>query len=233
MNDKELLRIAYAEDHTVVRKGLVALLNGMSGMHVDIEADNGLDLVAKIEKAKTLPHVCILDINMPGMNGFDTIQELKKKWPAIKVLVLTVFDIEYYFIRMIMSGANGYMLKSSDPDEIRKALFAIHENGMYYSDAGTRSYIQAILNKEIKLPNLTATEVIVLKHCCGDLSYSEIAAQMGTTSRSVEGYRDSLFKKLNVNSRVSLAMFAVQFGIAPVDIYTSDSKHDFLNKKNK
>ncbi len=232
MIENEPLRIAYAEDHTIVRKGIVALLNDMGGLQVDIESDNGIDLIAKIQKAKIAPDVCIIDINMPGMNGFDTIIELKKKWPKLGVLVLTVFDIEYYFIRMIMSGANGYLLKSCDPDEIRKAIVTIHKEGMYYSDMVTRNYFHAIMNKEIKLPNLTPMEVLVLKQCCSDLSYSQIAEQMNTTSRSVEGYRDSLFKKLNVNSRVSLAMFAVQFGIVPVDMYTSE-QYDFLNKKTK
>ena len=232
MTDELVIRVAYADDHKVVRKGIISFINRLGGIQVDIEADNGRDLIKQIEAAKEIPDICMLDINMPEMNGFDTIIELKKKWPDIKVLVLTVFDVEIYIIRMIMYGANGYLLKSCDPDEIKNAIVSIYNHGMYYSDVVTRHFFNSVKNKEIKIPNLTGREIQVLNLCCGDLSYAQIAEKIGTTTRSVEGYRDSLFKKLNTNSRVSLAMFAVQFGLVPVEIYTSEDKN-FLQKKPK
>jgi two-component system, NarL family, invasion response regulator UvrY len=232
MTDELVIRVAYADDHKVVRKGIISFINKLGGILVDIEADNGRDLIKQIGEAVEIPDICMLDINMPEMNGFDTIVELRKKWPDIKVLVLTAFDIEIYIIRMIMYGANGYLLKSCDPDEIKNAIFSIYNNGMYYSDVITRHFFNAVRDKEIKLPNLTGREIQVLNLCCGDLSYGQIAEKIGTTTRSVEGYRDSLFKKLNTNSRVSLAMFAVQFGLVPVEIYTSGDKN-FLQKKPK
>ena len=232
MTDELVIRVAYADDHKVVRKGIISFINKLGGILVDIEADNGRDLIKQIEQAREIPDICMLDINMPEMNGFDTIVELKKKWPDIKVLVLTVFDVEIYIIRMIMYGANGYLLKSCDPDEIKNAIFSIHNSGMYYSDIVTRQFFNSVINKEIKIPNLTGREIQVLNNCCSDLSYAQIAEKIGTTTRSVEGYRDSLFKKLNTNSRVSLSMFAVQFGLVPVEIYTSEDKQ-FLQKKPK
>ncbi len=218
-----MLNVAYADDHILVRKGIASLLNKMSGLNVYIEADNGIDLIEQIERADSIPDVCILDINMPGMNGFETIIQLKRKWPHIGVLVLTVFDNEYYFIRMIRSGANGYLLKSCDPEDIMHALLTIHNKGMYYNEAVARSYFQAMQNKDFKMPDLTATEISTLKYCCSDLSYAEIADKLGVTTRSVEGYRDGLFKKLQVSSRVGLAMFAVQFGIVTIEINTSEN----------
>lgn len=212
-----LIRIAIADDHPVIRRGIAAILNAMDGLTVSIESDDGNDLIRQIEKANELPDVCILDICMPNMDGFDTITILKNRWPNIGVLVLTVFDNELYFIRMIMSGASGYLLKSCSPDDIRDAVFSIHKNGIYYSDVAMRQFLHAIIKNEIKLPQLTATELILLKLSCTDLSYTEIADKMGTTSKSVEGYRENLFRKLNVKSRVTLAMLAVQFGFVQLN----------------
>jgi len=212
------IHIAFADDHKAVRKGIISFLNGLGGIVVDIEANNGKELIKQLEKAKRLPDVCILDINMPQMDGFETLTEIMKRWQSMKVLILTVHDAELYVIRMIRNGANGYLLKSCDPEEIKKALFTIHTKGVYFSDVISSQFFHAVQNKEIKLPNFTAKEVEVLKYCCTDLSYAQIAEKMRTTSRSVEGYRDSLFKKLKVNSRVSLALYAVQFGYVPLEI---------------
>ncbi len=212
------IHIAYADDHTAVRKGIISFLSGLGGIVVDIEANNGKELIKQLEKVKRLPDVCLLDINMPQMDGFETLVEIKKRWQSMKVLILTVHDAELYVIRMIRNGANGYLLKSCDPEEIKKALFTIDTKGVYFSDVISSRFFHAIQNKEIKLPNFTAKEIEVLKYCCTDMSYAQIGEKMGTTSRSVEGYRDSLFKKLKVNSRVSLALYAVRFGYVPLEI---------------
>ncbi len=217
------IHIAYADDHKAVRKGIISFLYGLGGIIVDIEANNGKELIRQMEKADRLPDVCILDINMPQMDGFEALVEIKKRWQYVKVLIVTVHDTELYIMRMIRSGANGYLLKSCDPEEIKKALFTIHNNGVYFSDVITSQFFYAVQNKEIKLPNFTAREIEVLKFCCTDLSYAKIAEKMRTTSRSVEGYRDSLFKKLKVNSRVSLALYAVQFGYVPLEIKNHNS----------
>src|ERR1035438_3916432 len=99
MIDESIIHVAYAEDYKIVRMGITAFLNTLGGIQVDIEADDGKDLIRQIQKAKEIPDVCLLDINMPGMNGFETIVELKKKWPDIKVLVLTIYELEIYIIR--------------------------------------------------------------------------------------------------------------------------------------
>src|SRR5690606_33677819 len=126
------IHIAYADDHTAVRKGIISFLSGLGGIVVDIEANNGKELIKQLEKVKRLPDVCLLDINMPQMDGFETLVEIKKRWQSMKVLILTVHDAELYVIRMIRNGANGYLLKSCDPEEIKKALFTIDTKGVYF-----------------------------------------------------------------------------------------------------
>lgn len=218
MKEEPVIRIAYADDHAIVRKGIISFIREMGGIRVDFEASNGKDLIQQLENASELPDICMIDINMPGMNGFDTLVALRERWPQIRTLVLTIFDHELYIIRMILQGANGYLLKSCDPTDIKKALISIYQNGFYHSDMVSNQLIHAIKNKKIKLPHFTEKELQVLKYSCTDLSYAQIAQKMNTTSRSVEGYRDSLFKKLKVNSRVSLALYAVQSGITPMEV---------------
>lgn len=225
MTNHTELRIAYADDHTIVRKGISALLNAMGGLQVVIEADNGKHLIEQLERATELPDVCMLDINMPEMNGFEAIAAIRKQWPGMGILVLTVFDTEYYFIRMVMSGANGYLLKSCNPEEIRNALHTIYKNGVYYADAVARNYFQAMRNNEIKLPTLTETEERMLKLCCTDSSFSEIAEMLGMPIRTFERNKEQLFNKVGVNSRVGLAIFAVQFGLVPLELNTSELKN--------
>ena len=218
-----LIKVAYADDHVLVRKGIIGLINSEE-INVTIEADNGKELIQKLEKAKEIPDVCLLDINMKVMNGFDTIIVLKRKWPEMKVLALTVFDKEIYIIRMIRYGASGYLLKNCDPEDIKRAVTVVYNNGTYYSEIMTRQFFNAVQYGQIKLQEFTAKEKQLLEYCPSDLSYEEIAQKMQVSERAVAGYRDSLFKKLNIHSRPSLAMFAIQFGIVP------ENTHIFRDK---
>ena len=217
MQKDQIINIAYAEQHIAVRQGIISLLNSYGGVKTIIEADNGKDLLLQITRSKTKPDICILDINMPVMNGLETLIALKKKWPEIGVLVLTISYPDIVIMNMIMAGANGYMLKSCNPQEIKEAIVWIYNNGVYFSGIVTRSYFNAVQHKEIKLPHFTEHELDVLKRCCSNLSYEQMAQDMGTTTRSVNGLRDSLFKKLNINNRVSLAMFAIQTGLVNIE----------------
>jgi two-component system invasion response regulator UvrY len=210
------LQIAYADDHHLVRKGIIGLLEAIGNTEILIETGSGEELIAALEAAPTLPQICILDISMPGMNGFEVIAELRERWPKLRVLVLTVFAQESYVIRMIRSGANGYLSKSCSAEEMQLALNRIMEKGMYYSELMPQSLINAVHKDIVRAPSLTPKERELLKHVVSDLTYAEIATQMQTTPRSVEGYRDSLFRKLKVNSRVALALYAVQSGEVPM-----------------
>lgn len=217
MKNEEPISLAYAEDHVVVRKGVIALINSLGGIRVDIEAGDGKELLAQISKAEHKPDVCLLDINMPVMNGLDTLTELRKKWPDIGVLVLSGVGLDMVIVNMIMKGANGYLLKNCRPEEVKEGVLSVYNDGIYFSNVVTRNYFHGIRNKEIRHSHFTENELNVLKKCCSSLSYAEIAKEMNTTTRSVEGLRDSLFKKLQMNNRVSLAMFAVQTGIVPIE----------------
>jgi two-component system, NarL family, invasion response regulator UvrY len=225
--DEEVLRIAYADDHVAMRQGLISILESRGGIRVIAEADNGSELILKLSQLEVLPDVCMVDINMPVTDGFEVMQAIRKNWPGLKTLILTVFENESYIIRMIKQGANGYLLKSCHPDEIKMALFNIHNSGYHYSGVADNRLFRKVFNRELDVPKFSDREIELLRYSCTDLSYQEIAERMNTSPRSVDGIRDRLFARLGLSNRVSMAMLAVQYGYVPVEINTSGS---FLNQ---
>lgn len=202
-----------------MRTSLSEYINhNFKGCQVAFEADNGKDLIEQLEKSSRSPDLCILDIFMPVLNGLETLIQLRLRWPDIKVLILTGQKTEYYVIQMIQAGANGYLKKNCSPSELEIAIRSIHQNGVFSSDSMTQVLYKAIKNRGARLSEFSRMEIELLRHCCSDLNYDQIAEKLGTTLRSVDWYRNSLFKKLSVRSRSSLVMYAIQFGLVDLDI---------------
>ena len=229
-SDSTVLTVAYAEDHTAVRLSIINYIHDLGGVRVVMDANNGLALLALLEAAETLPDICMLDIKMPEMDGFELLSKLKEQWPSLKTLVLSTFSEELYVIKMIRAGVNGYLTKDCDPEEIKQALISIHTHGIYYSELFASNMQVSLQPHGPILPDFSGKELQFLKHCCSDLTYAQIARAMKTTPKSAEGMRDSLFKKLKINSRVMLALFAVRSGIVPTESgpIFSNPKHDKL-----
>jgi two-component system invasion response regulator UvrY len=205
--------IAIADDHAMVRTGLSALIDSFGDFKVIIQADNGAHLLEQLESAPKLPDICILDISMPVMNGYDTAKELKRRRPQIKILALTMLDNELALMRMINSGANGYILKGDNSADLERALKEVHQHGAYHSDLISNNLFHSMAGKKIPGLQLSDKELKVLQFICSDHTYVEIGNLTGIPPRSVESYRDSLFEKLGVRSRVGLALFAVKLGL--------------------
>ena len=208
-------KVAITDDHTLLRNGLASLVNSFPNFKVVLEASNGKDLQSQLDP-QNLPDVMLMDINMPEMDGYDTADWLRKTYPQIRVLALSMMDTESAIIRMIKNGARGYVLKDAEPSELNEALNAILTKGYYYNDLVTGKLIFSINKlgndeKDIKaLLNLSDRETTFLKLTCTDLTYKEIADQMNVGVRTIDGYRDALFEKLKVKSRVGLVLFAIK-----------------------
>jgi DNA-binding NarL/FixJ family response regulator len=214
-------KIALADDHALLRNGLANLLRDLE-YEVVFEAGNGEEFIEKLA-ANSLPDIVLMDINMPKMDGYDTAQWLKKNYPDIKVLALSMYDDENAIIRMLRCGAKGYILKDSDPAELKLAIHALLTKGFYHSELVTGKLIHTINhldepeNSSVKnLLGLNEREIEFLKLVCTEMTYKEIAEQMCLSPRTIDGYRDSLFEKLVVKSRVGLVLFAIKNGIAKV-----------------
>jgi two-component system invasion response regulator UvrY len=212
--------VALTDDHSLLRNGLASLLKNL-GHIVLFEADNGVDFIKKLDKA-ILPDVVLMDINMPMMDGFETTQWLKINHPEIKVLALSMYDNESSIIRMLKCGAKGYILKDSEPAELKAAIDDLVNKGYYYSDLVSGKLIHAINKIEDggsamhTFVNLNERETDFLKYACTELTYKEIADKMFVSPRTIDGYRDALFEKLHLKTRVGLVMYAIKNGLVTV-----------------
>jgi two-component system invasion response regulator UvrY len=213
-----MIHIALADDHAILRKGVVELISKFENMTVVYEAGDGQELLEKTATQSKLPDVFILDINMPVMNGYDTAKALKAAYPLCKILALSMYDNELNIIKMLRNGASGYVLKDADPSELRDAIREIHENDFYYSDLVTRRVLKMLHTPDGQSANiLTEKETAFLVHCCSEYTYREIAEIMSISPRTVDGYRESLFVKLNIKSRTGLAIYAIKTGVVTLN----------------
>jgi DNA-binding NarL/FixJ family response regulator len=213
-------KIALADDHTLLRNGLASLVQNF-GYSVVAEADNGQELIDKIT-AGAEPELILMDINMPGKDGYETTLWLKENYPDVKVLALSMYDDETAIIRMLKSGAKGYILKDSEPGELRTAMESVLNKGFYYSEMVTGRLMRTITDMDDeqsstkKLLNLSDREVDFLKFACSEMTYKEIASQMHLSPRTIDGYRDALFEKLDIKTRTGLAIYAIKNGVVKI-----------------
>lgn len=211
--------VALVDDHILLRKGLASLIRSFGPYMILFEARDGKELISKI-KPRLLPEIVLLDINMPRMDGYTTALWLKRNHPEIKVLALSMFDNENCIVRMLKNGAKGYVLKDMEPMELRAALDSIVNLGFYYSEMVTGKLIHATNNMNDPQQRLHDTvtalnerEMDFLKRVCTEMTYKEIAEQMCLSPRTIDGYRDVLFEKLKVKTRVGLVLYAIKSGV--------------------
>lgn len=210
----DVITIAIAEDHNLVRNGLIDMINSFPSIAVVADAGNGKELIEKIKSLTKEPDICILDISMPELNGYDTLTKLKRAYMHMKFIVLTMFKNEYNIIRMIKSGANAYLNKNTTSVELLKAIKEVYANDYYYSAIASEKTFNTIKNNKLQL--LTEREVQFLGLNCGHYSYIEIAEKMCLSVRTVQDYQKNLCKKLHLHTRLDLALFAMQSGLVPL-----------------
>jgi len=145
------IRIAIADDYKIFREGLKVGLSSDENLEVIMEADNGEDLLTALET--TSPDVIIMDLKMPIMDGMEATKAVRKKYPSIKVLVVTMYDDDKFIIHLMENGANGYLLKNTEPDEIRKSIYAVHENGYYFNDVVNKALLKKLVLKNNLKPS--------------------------------------------------------------------------------
>lgn len=209
--ETEKILIAIVDDHTLFRNGVAALMNEFSELKVVFEAENGIQLQQMLPKYP-LPKVILMDINMPEMDGYDATRWVKEKYPAVKVLALSMFEDDKAVIQMIRCGASGYVLKESKPKELLEAIKTINEKGVYINEMVSGKLIRSVAGKD-DLPDMTVKETEFLRLCCSELTYKEMADKMFVSPRTIDNYRESLFQKLNIKSRTGLVLYAIQHEI--------------------
>ena len=214
--------VVLVDDHVLLRNGLASLIRSFGRFDVLFEASDGKDLIRQL-KSSRLPDVILLDIVMPEMDGYETACYLRRHYPEIRVLALTMSDTDGAIVRMLKYGSKGYILKDIDATGLEQALNSVVEKGYFYSENVTEKLIDTISHPdepERRLRDLlllNERELEFMKLVCTEWTYKEIADRMYLSPRTIDGYRDALFEKLNVRTRVGLAMFAVKNGIVSLD----------------
>ena len=202
--------IVIVDDHVLIAKALSELIEGFQNYSVLYEAENGKQLIQKFKTPKNIPDIVLLDIAMPEMDGYETAAWIKAHHPEVLVVALTAQDDDLSLINMVKAGSKGYLLKNTHPKVLEKALDTLVATGFYYPEWAANKIISNIgENKEI---SFTKRENEFLQYCCSEMGYKEIAGKMFCSVHTVEGYRNDLFEKLNLKSRVGLAMYALKNG---------------------
>ncbi len=217
METKKTIRLALVDDHLLVRHGLARLIADYSDYKVVIQASHGQELIDYM-RSGVVPDLVLLDIAMPGMNGIETAELLRKEYPQTPILILSMYESDLTLFRLMNSGVAGFLRKDSHQSELVYAIQAVIETGHYFSNQMTGKLVELIRKNEkgemnLERIQLTETEMAFLQLACTDLTYKEIAARIHLNTRSVDTIRDNLFEKLEVKSRVGLVMFAMRQGI--------------------
>ncbi len=216
----DLVTIAVADDHKLFRRGLVNLIHSLHpNFKVCLEADNGQELLHALAQETNLPNLILSDANMPILDGYETAEVLQKKLPEIPVLVITMNNDEESLIRMLKQGVKGYIGKDIEPHELLKAITEILEKGFYYTNQLTSKLILALQepSKSIHQENaLSEQELLFIQLACSEKTYAQIADAMFLSPKTIDGYRASVFEKLNLKSRVGMVIYAIKTGLVKV-----------------
>tara|TARA_R110001592_G_scaffold120586_1_gene325124 strand:- start:6 stop:647 length:642 start_codon:yes stop_codon:yes gene_type:complete len=202
--------VVIVDDHTLLSQAIQTMVNTFEKFNVLYTCKNGQELVDKFSDYENIPHIVLMDINMPIMNGIETTEWMTKNYPKVNVMALSVEDEEYTILKMLKAGAAGYLLKDTEKAVLEKALIEIAENGFYHTKNVTNILMNSLLGNEVKEIDITDKERQFLKLSCTELTYKEIADKMNLSPKTIDNYRNSLFCKLNVKNRVGMVTYAIK-----------------------
>lgn len=212
-------KIGLVDDYDLLREGLASLINRTNEFRVVLQAENGIDLQNKLALPNIeIPDIILLDVTMPEMDGFATAEWLTKHHKTIKIIALSVTDGEFAIIRMIRNGARGYLLKNVQKEVLLHALKQVMNVGYFQNELTKRELISpngkdGYFDIHTAISAISQRELEYLGYIATDMSHREIAEAMKLSNRTIDSYRDSLFIKLNVKTRVSLVVFAINNGL--------------------
>ncbi|MEJ7693363.1 response regulator transcription factor [Daejeonella sp.] len=215
MNNSKII-IAIIDDHRLFRAGISELLSNQEDIEVAFEADNGVEMQAKLEKSDITPAVILMDVNMPQMDGYESTRWLTKHYPGIGILALSMLDEDDTITRMLQSGSGGYLLKNANPEELIAAVREIALHGSYLNNIVTEKFMRLVKRGNISVPPLSSKELEFLKLCCTPMSYSAIASEMNISVNTLEKHRAAVFRKLALPSRPGVMLYAIKNGLVNV-----------------
>ena len=208
----EPYKVIVVDDHVLLAQGIASLVNSFEEFNVVKVYENGQQLIDALALMKVAPDVILMDVKMPILNGIETTKILKQNYPDIKVLALSVEDEEQTIIKMLKSGAKGYLLKDVEKEILHSGLLELMDNGFYHTKE-VSAILMNSLNKKTEDVVLKDREIQFLKLICEEITYKEIAERMFLSPKTIDGYRDSLFEKLGTKNRIGLVIYAIKHKI--------------------
>lgn len=208
------IKVAIADDHPLFRKGVILSLRHYSNIKFVLEAENGQELLDNIEEAQ--PQVVLMDLRMPIKDGIETTKHISRFYPDILVIILTMHEDEKFVLHLMENGANGYLLKNTDPSEIKKAITEVVSKGYYLNNFVNRILIRKAHSKVKSVPSLTKSievsnrEKDVLKHICLEFTSQEIGQKLSISPRTVESIKERLMERFGLKNTAGLVFFAVK-----------------------
>tara|TARA_R110000765_G_scaffold323983_3_gene415617 strand:- start:2424 stop:3059 length:636 start_codon:yes stop_codon:yes gene_type:complete len=205
-------RVAVVDDHTLLSEAIAGLVRQFPDFEVVAVCKNGKELLNYLKNSKKHPNIVLMDVNMPVMNGIETTLALSKDFPEIKVIALSIEEDEQIILKMIRAGAKGYLLKDTQKEVLKQALIDVEKVGFYHTNT-VKKILKSAENNPKKEIILKEREIEFLKLACTEMTYKEIADVMCLSPKTVEGYREALFQKLNVKNRTGLVLYAIKNNI--------------------
>lgn len=211
------IKYLIADDHKIFRQGLKLVLNDDHQLQCIGEAASGLEVMQHLNKE--IPDVILLDLKMPDMDGIETTKKIKAQHPDLKIIVLTMHNDEHFILHLMELGANGYLIKNADAEEIKKAIHSVHENNYYFNELVSTALLRKVSHHKNMDPKfrhsveLNEREIEVLKLICEENTAAEIAGKIFLSARTVEGIRASMMQKIGVKNIAGLVIYAVKHGI--------------------
>ncbi|AZJ33379.1 response regulator transcription factor [Tenacibaculum sp. Mcav3-52] len=204
--------VVVVDDHTLLSQAIEGMVNTFDKFKVLYTCKNGKEVEEKfLASPKNIPDLVLVDVNMPVMNGIETTEWIVNNYPQVHVMALSVEDADGTILKMLKAGAVGYLLKDTKKEILEKALLEMMDNGFYHTRNVTTLLLDSVSGKNSR-NNLAFkdNEITFMKLACSELTYKEIAEKMFLSPKTIDGYRDSLFTKLNVRNRVGLVMYAIK-----------------------
>lgn len=216
------IKVAIADDQKLFRKGIAALIASFEGMSLQFEAEDGQELLSLCDHERIKPNIVLLDLSMPNLNGLDTLKLLKEKHPTIKVIILTIHEAETFILATIQAGANGYLAKNAEPEEVEQSIREVFKNDFYFTPTMLEIMREGLTKKPQKVSlenenNLTTRELEILKLICEQLNSVEIAEKLFLSKRTVEGHRNNLLLKTESRNTAGLVLYALKHKLFDLD----------------
>ncbi|MBK6473858.1 MAG: response regulator transcription factor [Flavobacteriales bacterium] len=212
-----MIRLALTDDQLLFRRGMALLLRDMAGVQVVLDCANGEELLAGLKNESV--DIVLLDLQMPVMDGVETMQRVRKDFPDVKVIVLSSHDEEQYILHLMELGANGYLLKDTEPDVIDTAIRSVAQSGYYFSDALNKLDLHGLVKKRKLTPTfndidpLSERELDVLRGICKEFTTAEIAEKIFISPRTVDFHRNNLLLKTGARNAAGLVVYAMSKGL--------------------